>query len=489
MQTMVSTAGSAAVQPPSADAALVEPNEPDVLQPGDKAGPWIVERELGRGGMGAVYGVVHEEIGKRAALKVMHRRLVSGSSAERILLEAKVVNAVGHPNIVDIFETGTLADGRPYILMERLEGMPLSFRADEGKILPDQVINILLQVCDALIAAHAANIVHRDLKLDNVFLIDNPDDPSWPRIKLLDWGIAKVISNDVRHTIEGQLVGTPQYLSPEQARGAAVSAQTDVYSLGVMAYELFLEQLPFEAETSAEIMAMHLRCTPPPPSEMWPEIPPSLENLLLAMLAKDPDARPTMLSVAHTLEQVRTDLQARMQSVSIDDCPPGRIATPMPPLRRSSRHDAANGFSPTEPAAWPPTRRRWHVAIGALAIAASTTMFLLTRETERANAASPKRDVVVDQVDQVDQAAATTDHVTAAPPVAPPAPAMHTQAGATDIIPAVAPARAEPPAIKPTALRNSAASKRSSSSSHKVPVKPRRNLEPIDPDGTLDPYL
>jgi eukaryotic-like serine/threonine-protein kinase len=478
MQTMVSTAGSALAPAPSAELACTEPNEPDVLQPGDKAGPWIVERELGRGGMGAVYGVVHEEIGKRAALKVMHRRLVSGSSAERILLEAKVVNAVGHPNIVDIFETGTLADGRAYIVMERLEGMPLSYRADEGKILPDQVISILLQVCDALIAAHAANIVHRDLKLDNVFLIDNPDDPSSPRVKLLDWGIAKVISNDVRHTIEGQLVGTPQYLSPEQARGAQVTTQTDVYSLGVMAYELFLEQLPFEAETSAEIMAMHLRCTPPPPNELWPDIPPSLESLLLAMLAKDADARPTMLSVAHSLELVRADLETRMQS-SANERPSGRIATPLPALRRaSSRHDVANGFSPTLPAEWPETRRRWHVAIGALAIAASATMFLLTRDTERANAAAPKRDAVVEHAPVVDRVSTSDSDAVAAP----------VQAAATDILPAVAPARAEPPAIKPTVLRNSAATKHSQPSSRKVPVKPRRNLEALDPDGTLDPY-
>jgi serine/threonine-protein kinase len=473
MQTMVSTAGSAAVQPPEVCTVCVEPNEDDALETGDKAGPWIVERELGRGGMGAVYGVVHEEIGKRAALKVMHRRLVSGSSAERILLEAKVVNAVGHPNIVDIFETGQLADGRSYILMERLEGMPLSFRADEGKILPDQVIGILLQVCDALIAAHAANIVHRDLKLDNVFLIDNADDPSTPRVKLLDWGIAKVISNDVRHTIEGQLVGTPQYLAPEQARGAAVSPQTDVYSLGVMAYELFLEQLPFEAETSAEIMAMHLRCTPPPPSELWPDIPATLENLLLAMLAKQPDARPTMLTVAHTLEQVRAELATRKQEVA--ERTSTRIATVLPPLRRSSKHDLANGFSPTEPAAWPQSSKRWHVAIGALALAASATMFLLTRNTESADAAAPKHSIV----EQV----STTDTVSAPSPVAPtPAP--------QDIVPVVLPAETATPAIQPAVLRSSAASKaRTSSSSRKAPVKPRRGLQPVDPDGTLDPYL
>jgi hypothetical protein len=135
MQTMVSTAGAAL-----GNALAVQQAESDELQAGAKAGPWVVERELGRGGMGSVYAVTHEDIGKKAALKVMHRRLVTTQSAERILLEARVVNQVGHPNIVDIFETGTFPDGRPYIVMERLEGVPLSFRADEGKILPDQVI-------------------------------------------------------------------------------------------------------------------------------------------------------------------------------------------------------------------------------------------------------------------------------------------------------------------------------------------------------------
>jgi eukaryotic-like serine/threonine-protein kinase len=415
-----------------------------------------------------VYAVLHDEIGKRAALKVMHRRLVAGSTAERILQEARVVNQVAHPNIVDIFEAGTLADGRAYIVMERLDGVPLSYRADEGKLLADQVIGILLQICDALIAAHAANIVHRDLKLDNVFLIDNPDDPNAPRVKLLDWGIAKVISNDVRHTIEGQLVGTPQYLAPEQARGAPVSPQTDVYSLGVMAYELFLEQLPFEAETSAEIMAMHLRCTPPAPSELWPDIPSTLEHLLLAMLAKDPDARPSMLSVAHTLELVRSELQERKQVVAAET--PSRPVTIVPSLRKSSKHDIANGFSPTEPAAWPHQSRRWHVAVGALALAASATMFVITREPERANAAAPAHAVV------------ETAPPTPVQPVA--APTAMAEHATPELMPVVAPPT-EPPAIKPVhpTIRSR------SSSSRRTPVKPRRNVQPLDPDGTLDPYL
>jgi eukaryotic-like serine/threonine-protein kinase len=461
MQTMVPTAGS---QPAPVPMASSEPD--DDLQPGDVAGPWIVERELGRGGMGSVYAVTHDGIGKRAALKVMHRRLITSSSAERILQEARVVNQVGHPNIVDIFETGTLEDGRPYIVMERLEGMPLSYRADEGKILPDQVIGILLQVCDALIAAHAANIVHRDLKLDNVFLIDNPDDPSQPKVKLLDWGIAKIISADVRHTIEGQLVGTPQYLAPEQARGAAVSPQTDVYSLGVMAYELFLEQLPFEAETSAEIMAMHLRAVPPPPSEMWPDIPPGLENLLLAMLAKDPESRPTMLTVAHTLELVRSELLRRR-----DEANESGTAVVVPPTRKSTRIKSTPGFAPTEPAAsgeWREPSRRWHVVVGAFALAASALVFMLSRDTETA-AASPK---------------ATAD-------LSAPAPVAATDSVKPDVAiaqPESLPAAAETVPTQPeTSQQAKVTTKRTNHTARKLPVRPRRDASQ-DPDGTLDPY-
>ena len=461
MQTMVSTAGGVAHLAPIEPVA--EP--PDDLLPGTMAGPWRVERELGRGGMGSVYAVHHDEIGKRAALKIMHSRLVTKQSAERMLVEARVVNQVGHPNIVDIFETGTLPDGRPYIVMERLEGVPLAVRADEGKILPDQVISILLQVCDALIAAHASGVVHRDLKLDNVFLIDNPDDPAHPKVKLLDWGIAKVITTDVKHTVDGQLVGTPQYLAPEQARGAAVSAQTDVYSLGVMAYELFLEQLPFEAETSAEIMAMHLRALPPTPSELWPDIPPTLEHLLLGMLAKCPDARPSMLTVAHTLEIVRDELEARREQV-------GAAGEPESPIRLS-RRISAPALAPTEPAMYE-RRKPWQFVVGALAIAASATMFVITRDSDSAAATRPSA-AVID----------TTATAAAAPQIAPPpAPIAEARMVAArpagvvehaDVVVDHAPARA-----KPTRPHHHA--------SRKAPVTPRRVALPLDPDGTLDPY-
>ncbi|HTR49241.1 MAG TPA: serine/threonine-protein kinase [Kofleriaceae bacterium] len=465
---------------PTSEAAsepVLEP--PDMLAPGAHAGPWIVERELGRGGMGAVYGVVHEEIGKRAALKVMHRRLIGPAAAERILLEARVVNQVGHPNIVDIFETGELPDGRPYIVMERLDGVTLGQHAATTRIRPDIAIRILLEVCDALIAAHAAGIIHRDLKLDNVFLIDDPEDPSVPRVKLLDWGIAKVMtlhdcgpgpgsagarshaqrcgatiaspgSAGARShaqrcgaTIDGQLVGTPQYLAPEQARGAAVSHKTDVYSLGVMAYELFVEQLPFEAETSAEVMAMHLRATPPKPSELWPDIPGELEALLLAMLAKSPDARPSMLAVARTLEAVRDEL--------------ARHAAPPPEPPRCQRWSAV---PVTEPV--PRRPRRWKLALGAAALATGAGLFAAAREPTRtpgiglhtSGFRKPPEPVPLPKIELV-----STPRIEDPKPDVPRA------------TPDAAPPKKHHARLQPP----------------QPPTKPRREL-PIDPDGVIDPY-
>jgi serine/threonine-protein kinase len=448
---------------------------PDALPAGAKAGPWVVERELGRGGMGAVYAVVHEEIGKRAALKVVHGRLLTPSfNPERMLLEAKVVNQVGHPNIVDIFETGKLADGRPYIVMERLEGQPLAFRADEGKILPDLVIRILLQVCDALIAAHAAGVIHRDLKLDNVFLVDNPDEPNTPRVKLLDWGIAKVIHHEVHHTIEGQLVGTPQYLAPEQARGAAVSPQTDVYSLGVMAYELFLEQLPFEAETAAEIMAMHLRATPPPPSELWPDIPPALEALILAMLAKSADQRPTTLEVARRLEAIGAEMANRRRTIVGGSAlvTPEPLPPMLPEIPRATRLRSEAGLAPTEEASvsrtWKPEKKRWQYVVGAAALAASAAMFLLSRDSETAAASTA-------EAARIDQRAPASIAVKAEAPIAPTA--AVTPPNIVDQMDPTPTVERRTPRAKP----------HRTSSSRKAPVAPRRQAK-IDPDGTLEPY-
>jgi len=510
METLLSTAGE---KVPSVSEA------PDVLPRGAKAGPWVVERELGRGGMGAVYAVVHEEIGKRAALKVVHGRLLgTGFNPDRMLVEARVVNHVGHPNIVDIFETGKLPGGRPYIVMERLEGQSLAHRADAGKLPPELAIAILRQICDALIAAHAAGIVHRDLKLDNVFLVDNLDDPSTPRVKLLDWGIAKIVHEDPHHTMEGQLVGTPQYLSPEQARGGQVSSKTDVYSLGVMAYELFTDQLPFEAETAAEIMAMHLRAEPPPPHELWPEIPPRLEALVLEMLRKRPDDRPTMLQIANGLDEVRLELEReRCSSEMAAQAQPASISKPIPvpmlpasllpasllpppaaPPPLSIRRASADAHAPTSPAHERPRTWPWRYVVGGLAIACCLALFLLSRGGDPiASAASPP---------------AAALETPAGPTAAPPTPAV---ALAPAALPAAAPAlfrdftvisdgdgaHASPPAPagklrpradatrphRPAVAARGAAASPTPVQLRRVPAAPRRGGK-LDPDGTIDPY-
>ncbi|MBA3460090.1 MAG: serine/threonine protein kinase [Deltaproteobacteria bacterium] len=463
---------------------------PDVLLPGAKAGPWRVERELGRGGMGAVYAVVHDEIGKRAALKVVHRRLLTPAfNVERVMLEAKVVNTVGHPNIVDIFETGSLPDGRPYIVMERLEGQPLAVRADEGKIQADHAIGILLQVCDALIAAHAHGVIHRDLKLDNVFLVDNADAPQSPKVKVLDWGIAKVINHDVRHTVEGQLVGTPQYLSPEQARGANVTPQSDVYSLGVMAYELFLEQLPFEAETSAEIMVMHLKAIPPAPRELWPDIPDQLEELLLRMLAKNPENRPTMLDVARQLEEVRAELDRRRQAV-LENAIEVVAIEPMRP--RTIIRPPSAGLAPTLPsdsADWrvlEPRTQRWQWALGAAALVVGLVMFLVTRngDTQAAAAATTP---------EITQTSTTADDTAPGAPLV----TSETLAVRDDVparasdLPSASPAsmpRASNAPVENAARTSTRPSRVQHAPARKAPVAPRRPAKPIDPNGTIDPW-
>ncbi len=303
------------------------------LYPGTLAGPWRVEHELGRGGMGTVYAVVHERIGKRAALKVAHARAITPwFTAERFMGEARVVNLVAHAGIVDIFETGVLADGRPYLVMERLDGVTLGQHVAAARPGVDEICAILLGICAPIRAAHAAHVIHRDLKLDNVFLIAGAT-ATTPNVKVLDWGIAKIMTSDPTNTFAERLVGTPRYVSPEQARGATVAAASDVYSLGVMAYELFLDGPPFVAESAAELLVMHLRDLPPAPSARWPRIPHELESLLLAMLAKDADARPTIVEVAARLGAVRARLAPGMLEATVT----APVAAPAFGRRRARR--------------------------------------------------------------------------------------------------------------------------------------------------------
>ena len=437
---------------------------------------YIVEQPLGSGATATVYEAQDTQLERRVAVKVLHPPGAADAQARAAFQqEAQLAAGLHHPHLAQVYDAG-MDDGLPYIIMERLEGQSLGDRALAGKIPSTEVIAILLQVCDALIAAHAAGIIHRDLKLDNIFLSDTFDDPPTPHVKLLDWGIAKVINRHVRQTAEGELVGTPQYLSPEQARGAEVTPLSDVYSLGVVAYQLFLDRLPFEAETSAEVMTMHLRSTPPPPRELWPEIPDQLEELVLGMLAKHPEDRPSVLDVALRLDDVRIELEQRRPGSSEPLSP----APPASPERVSQKRQpgvslGAIGVAASEASSSRHGGRGWQLVVGALALCATVAMFVISRADDTAAAST-----------RVAPSAIAGEPSRLGPAIAVAAPAA--AGGAAGVEP-VHEAIAE--IVAPPTAANRAALHKSLSPAHlpnrKGLVPPRRPMH-IEPDGTIDPY-
>ena len=257
-----------------------------------------MESELGRGGMSSVHAVAHMKFGKRAAIKIAHRSVlgVGGISPETFWREARIVHTVEHPAVIDVFATGS-HDGRPYLAMEKLLGTPLGRLVDSGPIARREAIEILLELCDVLRAAHAAGIVHRDLKLDNVFVCETPF-ADGRRVKLLDWGVAYVEGEDDPY--RGLIAGTLTYVAPEQIRGDSLTGAADIYSLAVLAYHLLCRRPPFAGPDLA-LLHMHLHAEPPPPRFAWPDVPAALDELLVRMLAKKPELRPTLDEVEATL--------------------------------------------------------------------------------------------------------------------------------------------------------------------------------------------
>jgi serine/threonine-protein kinase len=249
--------------------------------------------------MASVHAVVHTKFGKKAAIKIAHRSMLGDRlSTETFLREARIVHTVDHPAVIDVFATGS-CDSRPYLVMERLAGKTLGQVFDHGPPLPrTQAIGYLLELCDVLRAAHAAGIVHRDLKLDNVFVTDKPF-ADGRHVKLLDWGVAHVAGED--DPFRGLIAGTLTYVAPEQIRGDALTPAADIYSLAVLAYTLLCRRTPFAAQNDLSLIHMHLRAEPPHPSIAWPEIPVGLEDLLLRMLAKTPEERPDLEEVEDIL--------------------------------------------------------------------------------------------------------------------------------------------------------------------------------------------
>lgn len=267
-----------------------------------RIGAWRIDRELGRGGMATVYAVVHTRFGKRAALKVAHRTILGPQFTPEVFLrEARIANLINHAGVAEVFATGTY-DGRPYLAMERLAGSSLGTRLDDGPLPRDEAFEVLIELCGVLEAAHAAGVVHRDLKLDNVFVLDGTGCEA-RRTKLLDWGMARIVGED--DPLRGLVAGTLTYVAPEQLRGDAITAAADVYSLAVLAYLVLLGRAPFSSRGDLELMHKHMHETPPRPRTLWPEIPLELDAMLVAMLAKQPEHRPALGDVVRVLRDAR----------------------------------------------------------------------------------------------------------------------------------------------------------------------------------------
>jgi serine/threonine-protein kinase len=288
---------------------VVEPEDGTLI--GEEVGGYVVESELGRGGMGVVYAATHPMIGKRAAIKVLKSSLSSNpATVERFIQEARSVNQIGHPNIVDIFAFGRLTDGRNYLVMDLLEGESLRKRVKRSAVPPAEAIPLLDEIASALIAAHDKGFIHRDLKPDNVFLVANPNRFE---VKLLDFGLAK-LSKDANLTSErafrtatGAQIGTPDYMSPEQLRGSGVDHRTDIYALGIMAFEILVRMRPHRfADGSFDLDGRTFKDV----LQAVPGVPPELADLIEAMIARDPEERPSLVAMRNVLKRARTAVDA-----------------------------------------------------------------------------------------------------------------------------------------------------------------------------------
>ncbi len=336
---------------------------------------------LGTGGMATVYLAEDESLGRKVAIKILADRYAEDEQfVERFRREARSAAGLNHPNIVQIYDRGQ-AEGTYYIAMEHLEGRSLKdIIGAEAPLKPDRAIDITLQILQALRFAHAHGVVHRDIKPHNIILATDG------RPKVTDFGIARAGAAS-QMTEVGSIIGTAQYLSPEQARGQPVQPQADLYSLGVVLYEMLTGHVPFEGDSAVAIAFKHVSEPPAPPSELNPLVPPALEQVVMRALAKDPARRYASADeMAADLERVRRGLAPAAETQAFTEviadplpvvaaatavAPPPtaatRVYTPAPAAAR------ADEWEPPPPAAPPPRRRRplwpWFLVLGLLAAA------------------------------------------------------------------------------------------------------------------------
>ncbi|MCC6646377.1 MAG: protein kinase [Polyangiaceae bacterium] len=312
--------------------------------PGDVVdGKLRVVRQLGAGGMGAVYEVEHAVTKHRRALKVLHPdQAARAPVVERFLREASAAGRIGDPHIVETHDAGRLSTGEPYLVMDLLDGESLADELERGPLPLPRLRDLLVQTCGAIQAAHDAGIVHRDLKPDNLFVSSRGGAP-W--VTVLDFGISKfdpALTGAAALTQDGAALGTPYYMSPEQVAGREADSRSDVYALGVIAYEASTGKRPFEADTLPHLAVLIHEGKPAPPSSLRPAIPAALEEIVRRAMATSPAERyacPRDLGsalAALELEPSHLDRSFALDATAATDAPPPPAAPPREPPAASA---------------------------------------------------------------------------------------------------------------------------------------------------------
>ncbi len=252
------------------------------------AGRYLIEDKIGGGGMGVVYRGRHQVIDRAVAIKFLHQRFTRDpTSRKRFLGEARAANQIDHENIIDITDFGETEDGLVYLVMEHLQGRSLDQEISGRALHPSRALHIAVQIAGGLARAHELDVIHRDVKPANVFLLRRRGDADF--VKLLDFGIAR-FERELRITDRGALMGTPEYMAPEQLSHGEVNPATDLYALGCVIFEMLTGRPPFVGNTS-EVLIKHMREPPTAPSHIIPSVAPALDAVVLRLLNKDPARR------------------------------------------------------------------------------------------------------------------------------------------------------------------------------------------------------